>query len=71
MKRQEYERGQIVRFIRGEQELTGEVVVVDDRSRERETYGCDWSYDILVDDYQGEPCVFKHVPQHRVLGVRR
>lgn len=70
MKRQEYERGQLVRFTRGEQELTGEVVVVDDRHRERETYGCDWSYDILVDDHQGAPCVFKHVPQDKVLGVK-
>lgn len=70
MRDMKYERGQIVRFIRGEQEITGEVVVVDSRRRERETYDCDWSYDILVDDYQGAPCVFKHVPQHRVLGVK-
>ena len=71
MKNMKYERGQLVRFARDDDELTGEVVVVDDRRRECETYGCDWSYDILVDDYQGEPCVFKHVPQRRVLGVMR
>lgn len=67
---QEYARGQLVRFTRGDEELTGEVVVVDDRHRECDTYGCGWTYDILVDDYQGAPCVFKHVPQHKVLGVK-
>lgn len=71
MKNMKYERGQLVRFTRDDDELTGEVIIVDDRRRERETYGCDWSYDILVDDYQGAPCVFKHVPQRRVLGVMR
>lgn len=67
---QEYECGQVVRFKRGDKELTGEVVVVDDRRRERDIYGCDWSYDILVDDYQDASCVFKHVPECEVLGAK-
>lgn len=70
MRDMKYARGQIVRFTRGEQELTGEVLVVDDRRRECDMYGCCWTYDILVEDYQGEPCVFKHVPQHRIVGVK-
>ena len=64
-----YERGQVVRF--GSEGLVGEIVVVDNRYREYSMYACDWSYDIEVDDYQGSPCIFKHVPQYGVLEVVR
>lgn len=66
-----YERGQVVRFECGSEELAGEIVVVDDRYREYGFYCSDWSYDILVEDYQGSPCIFKHVPQYKVLGAQR
>lgn len=66
-----YGRGKTVRFECGGSELTGEIVVVDNRAREYSTYCSDWSYDIMVEDYQGSPCIFKHVPQYKILGVQR
>lgn len=66
-----YERGQAVRFDCSGKALSGEIVVVDSRYREYSLYCSDWSYDILVEDYQGSPCNFKHVPQYKVLGVQR
>lgn len=62
-----YECGQIVCF--GDKELVGEIVVVDNRYHEYSTYACDWSYDILVDSFQGSPCIFKHIPEYEVLEV--
>lgn len=46
--------------------LVGTVAVVDYRGRERACFkGCDWSYDIMVDDAPGGggPCLFKHIPE--------
>ncbi len=69
MELQEYERDQVVAFARDGEKLVGKVVVVDNRSQERSVYASDWSYDILVDSYQGSPCLFKHVSQLNVMGV--
>lgn len=64
-----YERGQAVTFLNDEGKLTGRVTAVDNRCREHEAYGCDWTYDILVGGHQGSACLFKRVPQPQVLGI--
>ena len=69
MEPQKYERDQVVAFACDGEKLVGKVVVVDNRSQERSVYANDWSYDILVDNYKGSSCLFKHVPQIDVMGV--
>ncbi len=71
MEQRLYERGQIVRF--GDGGLVGEVVIVDNRYREYGFYCSDWSYDIMVEgeQYGGGACIYKHVPQFKVLEVVR
>ena len=69
MEPQKYVRDQVVAFACDGEKLVGKVVVVDNRSQERSMYASDWSYDILVDNYQGSSCLFKHVPQIDVMGV--
>ena len=50
-----------------EPEYTGKIVIIDE-------YGTfenpdDVSYDILVEDYFGEPCLFKHITEHLVSKI--
>ncbi len=68
MEPQEYERGEAVAFECDGGELVGKVTAVDSRRRERDVYGCGWTYDILVEGRQGPPLLFKHVPQFKVVG---
>lgn len=62
--------GQKVRFVEdGGLSLTGKIGRVDNRRNEREVYGADWSYDILVDDFDGGPVYFQHVSERDVCPV--
>ena len=69
MEPQRYVRDQVVAFACDGEKLVGKVVVVDNRSLERSVYASDWSYDILVDNYKGSSCLFKHVSQIDVMGA--
>lgn len=61
-----HSEGDFVTFRKDQETLTGNVEVVDYWGDEGCKPGREWSYDILVDDYQGSPCIFKHVPEHLV-----
>lgn len=56
-----------VSFSFGDETIVGTIEIID-------RYGTffdnsDVSYDILVDDYKGSPCLFKHINEHRVNKV--
>lgn len=58
--------GDAVSFKTSRHELAGTVGVVDYRGRESACFkGCDWSYDIWVDESpeSGKPCLYKHIPE--------
>lgn len=59
--------GDAVAFETKWDKLTGTVEIVDYRGWAPRAYkGCDWSYDIFVEEspaYDGEPCLYKHIPE--------
>lgn len=59
-----YKHNELVKFQFGDEELIGKIYIIDsfgtidDKS--------DVSYDILVDDYPGGPCLVKHIQEKYV-----
>ena len=68
-----FSKGEMVAFRCGGHDLIGRVEIIDYRGWERSAFeDCEWSYDIIVEnspDFDGKPCLYKHVPECRVRAL--
>ena len=69
-----FNRDDMVGFTYDGYDLTGTVEIVDWRGDERDHFkGCDWSYDVYVENsphFEGSPCLYKHVPECDVRSLQ-